>query len=462
MTDELSVAFTAEPCPVPFQGCSQRSGGIGWAQEEAWSWISRGVTEGRNPNYDLCFSVSVPAGTTVTDFLTAIARMVRRHEALRTRFECVDGRLVRQWTVGSGNVDVTRYRARAGHMPTDELLRDRVGGEMLDVEHGSPFRAGFVATAGVVTHAAFAVSRIIADAGGGDNVILSFAAELAAVASGVAAQPVSVFQQLDQVDWEASADGLRAEREALDYWREQLNVIRALPRPAVVDGGTMRSVLWSAESVVTAADEIARRSATSSSGVVLTAFLLATTKTLGLDAIGCYLHCSNRADLERRASISRLKSMVIYAYSPGGADVQSAMRAGFRGSLTAYRHAQSPGLQFLARLGMSPDEAPFIQFNDKRSVVPVTGPADPALSAGIEATAADPDKPVIIENQPFESHADEPMLKFSVELLAGSRASAFVIETNILDRDGIFLLMGRMQDVLAAANTAPAAEAERP
>jgi cytochrome P450 len=446
----------AEPSPVPFQGCSQRSGPVSWAQASVWQWISQGLAEGLGTNYDLRFSVKVPSGTAVGDFLTAIGRMVSRHESLRTKFQLDAGHLVRQDAVGAGLADVTRYRVPTGHATTDELLRSWVGREMLDVTNNYPFRAGFVAAGGVVTHAAFVVSLIIADAAACENLTAALMSELSAISGGGTAPQDPVFQQLDQAEWEISAEGLRAEHRALEYWREQLAAIRRLPRPTVIDHGTIRSVVVPADSILTAAGDVARTSGISSSAVILTAFLEAVAHTLGLDGFGYYLNCSNRTDQGRRSSITRLKNMTVCVYAPGPADFRSRARQVFRDSLHAYRHAQSPGVMLLPRLGVPANQAPFVQFNDVRSVVtmdrPVAtaGPAAPALSVRAEIPSLD-------------SHTDssnpQPVLILGVGPVLGvgplesSGKPSLRLETNVLPADDIPLLLRRMDRVLGEAVT---------
>ncbi len=454
MRTEPSAIFMPEPCLVHFQGCSQRYGDIGWAQQVQWEAMSR-VADGDSQSYDICLSADVPAGTTIDDFLAAVGRMVSRHESLRTRFHRVDGRLVRQEVVGGGHVDVTRYRVRADHIPTDKLLRDRVGGEVLDIENGSTFRAGFVAAAGEVTHAAFDVSRLIADAGACENLVSSFVSELSAIRGDATGQPEPVFQQLDQVEWEADAEGRRAERQALDYWREQLAAIQKLTRPAILDGGTMRSFMMPAESFLNAADDVARTSGTSSSGVILAAFLQAAAQALNLDGLGCYLNSSNRTGLERQGSITRLKNLAVFAYSPGSTDFRSAARAVFRDSLRAYRHAQSPGVLFLSRLGVAPENEPFVHFNDVRSIVPMDAPKGPVQEAEPRA-AAEPDQPVMTETAPRYTDDTAVTLNLGVGAIMGaSRKPILKVETNLLRMDDIAQLLERMNRLLAAAVLVP-------
>ncbi|MEV1117142.1 condensation domain-containing protein [Actinosynnema sp. NPDC049800] len=452
--DEPSVALLAQPRPVHFAHCSRRSGDIGWAQQIQWNSIN-GLAERTSASYDICLSVEVPAGTTVDDFIAAIGRMVSRHESLRTRFHIVDGRLVRQEVVGSGFVEVTQYHVRTGHTPTDELLRNRVGAEVLDIENGHTFRAGFVAAAGEVTHAAFDVSRIVADAGACENVVSSFISELRAVKSGASARPEPVFQQLDQVEWEAGVEGRRAEHQALNYWREKMAMVQALPRPPVLDGGTVRSVIVSAEPVLRAADDIARMFGASSSGVILTAFLRAAAQTLRLDTIGCYLHSSNRSDPARQGSITRLKNLTVLVWSPGSTDPRSAVREVFRNSLEAYRHAQSPGALFLPRLDLASENTPFIHFNDVRSIVPMDGLKGAVHQMGPRA-AVDAAKPVMKETAP--GYAAGPTLNLGVGAIQGaSREPILRVETNLLRTEGISLLLERMNSFLARAVLVPSA-----
>lgn len=442
--NESSAVLIPLSCPIPFQDCSQRSGGIGWAQQGLWQRTSQGLAKGRSTNYDLCLSVDIPAGTTIDDFLAALGRMISKHESLRTRFLCVDDTPVRQDALGSGYVDVTRYRVRAGHIPTDELLRSHVGHEVLDVENGYPFRAGFVADAGLVTHAAFAVALIIADGGACQNLISSFTAELSAVKKGLPDRPESIFQQLDQVEWETSADGRRAEQRALEYWREQTTAIRAMRHPALVDGGTMHRFVTPADAVLAATDEVAKMSGVTSSGVLLAAFLVATAWTLGLDDLGCYLHCSNRSSLERRNSITRIKTLAIYAYSAGRTGFETAVREVFRGSLRAYRYAQSPGQLFLPRLGISPENAPFVEFNDVRPLVAMDQPTGPARRAETGSG-----RPLITEVPPEDGHMPSAVLALGVGAIAGvSKRPALTFETNVLTMDDTSLLVEHMRRTL--------------
>ncbi|WP_086666550.1 hypothetical protein [Lentzea kentuckyensis] len=445
---DADVVLVPQPCPVPFRDCSQRTGDIGWAQQVRWK--DHRLAGIRGLSDDLCFSTTVPAGTKIDDFLTAIVRMVSRHESLRTRFHVVGNRVVSQESVGGGEVDVVRYQVPPGQALTDELLRGRTAEEPLDIQNGLPFRAGFAAADGEVTHVAFCVARMIADAAGCENVVTSFRSELAAITRDTSAEPGRPFQQLDQVGWETSAAGLRAERQALDYWQEQMAVINALPRPSFAVSGPVRTITAPVGSLLDSADDVARTSGTSSSGVLLTAFLLATAQHFDVDAFGCYLHCSNRSDLARQESITRLKNMTMYTYSRGPSDFRSAVREVFRGSLSAYRHAQSPGELFLPRLGVDPEHAPFVHFNDVRSVVARDGWTGPAQRTEPGA-AADPDEPAITET-PAERTNVPATLNLGVGPIMGASAKpVLTFETNLLRADGIARLVERMHHILAAA-----------
>lgn len=447
MAEADDVVLVPRPCPVPFRDCSQREGDIGWAQQVRWK--DHRLAGIRGLSDDLCFSTTVPAGTKIDDFLTAIGRMVSRHESLRTRFHIDGNRVVGQEVAGSGEVDVVRYRVRAGHAPTDELLRSRTGEEPLDIETGLPLRVGFAAAGGEVTHAAFSVARMVADAAGCENVVSAFRSELSAITRGAVQKPERPFQQLDQVEWETSADGLRAEHEAMKYWQEQMAVINDLPRPSFAVSGPVRTITMPVGSLLSSAEEVSRTSRASSSGVILTAFLQATAQTFGLDAFGCFLHCSNRNGVARQESITRLKNMTMYAYSRGSSDFRSAAREVFRGSLKAYRHAQSPGELFLPRLGVEPERAPFVHFNDVRSVVARDGWTGPSPQA--EPGAADPDQPAMTET-PAESTNVPATLNLGVgPIMGASPKPVLTFETNLLRMDGISLLVERMHHILAAA-----------
>jgi hypothetical protein len=287
---------------------------------------------------------------------------------------------------------------------------------------------------------------------------LSFMSELLAIKNDATGPPEPVFQQLDQVEWEAGAEGRDAERQALDYWREQMTAIQALPRPAVLDGGTIRSVLAPAEPFLNTADAVARTSRISSSGVILTAFLEAAAQTLQLDELGCYLYSSNRSGLDRQGSITRLKNLTVLAYSSGGTDFRSAAREVFQNSLTAYRHAQSPGALFLPRLDLATENIPFVHFNDVRSIVAMDEPEE-AVDQPEPGAEIAPDKPVLTETSP--GYTAGATLNLGVGAIQGaSRKPILRIETNLLRMDGISLLLERMSRILGAAALVPSAGPE--
>jgi hypothetical protein len=399
-TSSPSTVLMAAPFPDPFIGCSHRSGTLSWAQEYVWEGIGPGPEQGRSLNYDVCFT-PVPPDTAVADFLAAIGAPVRRHETPRTRFHRTGDGPLRQEVAGHGSVDVTRYQSHAGQDPSSELLRNLTGAGMLDIVNGLP---------------------IIADAAACDDVVSEFAAARGTIRSGATAPPAPVSQQLDQISSESSADGRRAGRQALEYWREQMLVIAALPRPAVRDGGTVRTVITP----------------------------------------GCHLHCVNKSDPGRRDSVTRLKSMTVYNYSAGRADFRAATHEVFRGSFTAYRNAHSPGGLFLERLGVAAQDAPSVQFDDVRQFVAAPGPTEPAGQAATVELAA-PGEPAAAEIPPEDPRNPAAVLALGVGLfvgagpLEGAGSPILRLETNVLCMDGIALLLKRVTRILAAAATSSCA-----
>jgi hypothetical protein len=237
-----------------------------------------------------------------------------------------------------------------------------------------------------------------------------------------------------------------------------MTAIQTLPRPAILDDGTIRSVMAPADSILAAADDVARTLGTSSSGVILTAFLEAAAHGLGLDGLGCYLHCSNRSDVDRQRSITRLKNLTVFTYSSSGSGFGSAVRAVFRDSLRAFRHAQSPGELLLPRLGMTLDNAPFVHFNDVRSVIAADDEPTSPVPAAESGAATSPDKPVLTGTSPGNIYPSSAVLSLSVGAFVGASRRPFLsLETNLLRMDGISLLVERMNRVLAAAATVPPA-----
>lgn len=201
--------------------------------------------------------VPVRPGTGLDDVCAAVHTLVRRHEALRTRFPAG----TREQVVdGAGTLAVRM----CGSV---EEARAALVAEPFDVVAEWGIRVAVVCQDGRPRSVVLRLSHLAVDAWAATLVV----EDLRALLRGGRRWPQSCGQPLDQVAAESTSDSLRQQADALAYLREVL-----ISAPAEPPGGTGGPGTWClgelrSSAVDPAARAVAARCATTTAGVYLAA-----------------------------------------------------------------------------------------------------------------------------------------------------------------------------------------------
>jgi amino acid adenylation domain-containing protein/FkbH-like protein len=203
-----SAGATAQDPPIERIGAVDAP--LSCAQERLW-FLDR--LEGRSASYNMAWTIEIDGPFDADLLEKCIAEIVRRQEALRTRFVAVDGRPT-QVVMPETSVKLARTAAseeEAERIATEDARRP------FDLERDAPFRARLVAV-GPQRHLLILIFHHGAADGWSMGV---FNKELAALYAG-ASLPELPIRYRDAAAWERRwLSGDRARRQ-IDYWREKL------------------------------------------------------------------------------------------------------------------------------------------------------------------------------------------------------------------------------------------------
>lgn len=302
----------------------------------------------------------------------ALARLVSRHEALRTRLTGED----EQRVLDTGTLSVELVRCGPGEsMYAAEQARERLGGPF---DRGDwPLRAALVAVGDAVRHAVLVVCPFAVDHDGMELV----AKDLALLLRG-AIPARSAPQPADDARLQRSAHGARLTGSAIRFWTEELGRLE----PATAGArGERRTASLRSVAMDTAVHSIAGRHGVSASTVYLAATAGLLGALTGARVAGLRTVVSNRFYPDRRdvvAAIAQDGVLVLDLAAPTFGDlVQSARRETMR----SHRFARyDPDL-----LADAVSAAPFACFDDSRLLrrdVPAL-PDQAALRASAERSS---------------------------------------------------------------------------
>ncbi len=314
---------------------------LGWAQWAIWRAIRRTVPD------DAYFNVSrvVPvsgrvADASVTAVARAVAALVERHEALRTRL-CDLGEHPEQDVHAGGvlGVDVDEggpvdadARATAQHRELSAARFDHVG--------EWPVRVVLIAAQGRVTHAVLVFSHVAVDGNGADVV----ARELRLLLLRGKLPPLSAVSPRRIVARQHSAAGARMSAAAVDHWIDGYSRIPpvAFPlRPGTQQTPRFWSGLLTSPALDAASGVLAARHRTSTSTVLLTAASAVVAVTGGHPTVGVHVIVNNRFATDLRDSVAMLSLDGLFVVDvPAGSTLEGLLAAARGPALRAYRHAQ--------------------------------------------------------------------------------------------------------------------------
>ena len=235
--DEIILALSRSSSLV----ARRREGALplSFAQERLWFLEQLGLV---GPAYNIVMALRLDGKGNADALAASLTDLVQRHEALRTRYEAVDG--IPRQVVGAGTdvglaqVDLTAVPPSERDARVERLLHGELD-RPFNLERGPVFRSTLV-TLGARSHVLVMAMHHIASDGWSSGVLIrDLAAFYAArVAGGALPAPLSC-QYADYALWQRERlEGVLLETQ-LAYWRRalsgappQLNLPLDKPRPA--------------------------------------------------------------------------------------------------------------------------------------------------------------------------------------------------------------------------------------
>lgn len=333
--------------PVPFSARAG-SGPMTWGQVHIWRplrWFG-----GASAAFNLKRIVTLPApGVALDDCLTALRRLIEAHQVLRTRFPEGSG-TPRQVVVGSGAylVEAHQVTEDASATASTDGAVGTAAGERAERLAGIPFRLGHewpvrfsLICRGRRVHAIAVVASHVALDGWA---VERLTATLTTLIGGDSApSPAAPWQPLDQAAYERSERGRRQDARAMEYWRARLAELPDVPSGPRADATAGPPVqTWSLDSAALAAAsvELARRTRTSSSVVLLTLAATALSAIRAQHTVALQLIAANRYTGQQQRLLASSAQDGLLVFHRADVPLDEAVRTVYRQATEGYFHAQ--------------------------------------------------------------------------------------------------------------------------
>jgi hypothetical protein len=325
------------PVRVPFAGVRRGAGPLTWGQRAIWHAIGRTVPNDHYFNLDRVVDLG-PRTVPVDAALAALAALVARHEALRTRLGLVDGALG-QVLADGGTLDVHVVGGGADPAAAATRVRDLLAGTAFDYPAEWPLRAALVTTGGEVSHLVLVLCHLATDGHGAE--VLARDLRLL-VRRGTRGLRPPETTPLDLAAEQHSPEGRRRGTAALAYWAEQFARIPATMFAApVAPARTPRH--WTGRIVSTAlrgaVDALAAQHGVSGSTVLLTAAGALAAAAGGHRTTAVMPIVGNRFTTGHRDLVSTLSQDGLFVLDVDRPTFNALLRPGWQAALRGYRAA---------------------------------------------------------------------------------------------------------------------------
>ncbi|WNI26310.1 condensation domain-containing protein [Streptomyces sp. ITFR-16] len=386
MTAAAVRAQAGATADVPFAGGRTGDAPLTWGQRAIWHAIGRTVPNDHYFNIGRVLPLADRGAPVGLPRLTgALAALMLRHEALRTRIVTEDAGGTRQRLYAEGLVGV-RVRdvsdpAGAGDA-AEELLSSLTAGRF-DYAGEWPVRFGAVRHEGRITHVVLALCHLATDGHGAEVLVR----DLRLLARRGSAGPACAETPLDLARHQASPAGRRSGRAALAHWENGLRAAppTMFPTP-VADPRTPR--FWTGRLVSAAlpraVEAVAAAHRVSGSTVLLTASAALVAAGQGHSVAAVMPIAGNRAAQGHRTLVTTLSQDALFVLRmddvPGPeADFTDLLAGAWPAALAGYRAAAYDPADWDALLERAAVERgvevhPYCCFNDMRLVERPTGP----------------------------------------------------------------------------------------
>ncbi|WP_214110874.1 condensation domain-containing protein [Acrocarpospora catenulata] len=340
-----------------FSGARSGDAPLTWGQRAIWEAIERTAPDDHYFNFGRIVQLGARPAS-VSGALWALARLVERHESLRTRI--VDGR---QALAAAGELTVV-----LGADP-DALLAELTA-TAFDYAREWPLRVGLVTTGAEVTHIVLAFCHHAADGLGAEEAVRDLRLLLLRGEPRGSRPP----QPLDIARWQSSPEGRRVAEEAAWHWEREHRRIPPtmfqLPSGAGESPPIWRAVLRS-PAVDLAAQRIAVQHGTSTSNVLLTAVTALVAEMTGHETVAMLPIVSNRFRADTRGAVSTLSQEGLFVLDVEKVPFAELLALARPAALRAYRsayHDPADRARVLAEVGEDRGTPvhPWCCFNDMR------------------------------------------------------------------------------------------------
>ncbi|WP_405461943.1 condensation domain-containing protein [Streptomyces sp. NBC_00101] len=363
---------------VPFAGGRSGDAPLTWGQRAIWHAIRRTAPNDHYFNIGRVLSLADRgAPVDLPRLADALAALLLRHEALRTRIVCGDGGEARQLLFGQGVADV---RVREVTDPAeaaeaaDDLLSSLTS-HCFDYACEWPVRFGAVRHEGRITHVVLALCHLAADGHAAELLVrdLRLLARRGSAGAACAENP------LDLARHQASPAGRRSGRAALDHWERGLRAAPPTMFPAPV-AEPLTPRFWTGRLISAAlpraVDALAAAHRVSGSTVLLTASAALVAAGQGHSVAAVMPIAGNRAAQGHRTLVTTLSQDALFvlrmdeATGPE-ADFTALLADGWPAALAGYRAAAYDPAEWDALLDRMTVERgvevhPYCCFNDMR------------------------------------------------------------------------------------------------
>jgi hypothetical protein len=441
---------------VPFAGVG-RSAPLAWGQMHMWrpmQWYGAAFA-GLNITRDIDLT---DAPVDVQACRAAIRRLVESYESVRTRFvQTADGPVQRVSATGVFPVQVVDTDPDK----LDEAAREHAGrllAEPFSHDRQWPVRICLVRSAGLVRRIVLVASHLAFDGWSLERLTAALAGWL----RGDTLDLPDPIQPVDQVAEETSEVGRRRNAQSLTHWRTRLAELSpAGPESAGprADPPWQRWALWSPR-VATAAMDLAARTRTSTSTVMLALAGIAVAALQRRRTVGLLLIAGNRITRRQRRIAGSTVQDALLVHTDRGRSLTEVIQETYRNATEAYANAQCDpvALDALRAESAAKRGAPDLSwyFNDARSGrewEPSAGTSGGgAPSAG---TSGDSDLPGgAAGNQPFLVRGfGQQDMTFCLGLAQrGPHCEVFLLaDTAVLAPEGIRRFLAGLEPLLSAA-----------
>jgi Condensation domain len=304
----------------------------------------------------------LPPGLSAGQVLRVVGDLIERYESLRTRFlPSADGRLT-QRVLDSGELAVELAEVDADPATVARNWVAAFQAEPYDLAGGLPFRVRLGMVGGEPRAVVLGMPHVAAD-------FLSSRVLFDELLRGLEGRPAVApigLQPVEKAEQERSAQGQRALRRSLDYWRRAVEVAppaafatasRAPESPRYWCGGVK------SRAIPQALGRLAERYNVGTSHVLLAAMATLLGRYTGLPRCLVRIVVGNRGRPELRNAIGTLSQEVAAVVDLSANRFEDMVRAAWSSSLHAMRHGQyDPDLaaEIVAEAGVVLD----VYFND--------------------------------------------------------------------------------------------------